>query len=182
MSDLGTVRPDDVALYAEFLDWATGKTNGELLALRMGLPIETCMAFLNIIIEHINIVTPDDNAEQRQTNYLCQALLIGAYFGVRNAPVTSTVPPKGKGYLEVAATDSGEVVVNHPDLKRDERGIAHIVFSVEEARMLAITLNKTADEAEQIGTAKIEAQFTDSCPVVGCRIAGPHVHGETEQS
>ena len=36
---------------------------------------------------------------------------------------------KIEGYLEVGCNDQGEVVVNHPDLKPDENGVGHIVFS-----------------------------------------------------
>jgi len=49
--------------------------------------------------------------------------------------------------LEVGHRD-GEVILNHPDLPRDARGVAHIIFSPEQARELAALLMKQADEAE----------------------------------
>jgi hypothetical protein len=47
-----------------------------------------------------------------------------------------------------------EVVINHPDLKPDENGVGHIVFSPRPARMLANLLVKHAAcaEAEAKGT------------------------------
>lgn len=62
---------------------------------------------------------------------------------------------KIEGFLEVGRTeDTHEVVINHPDLKRDERGVAHIVFSPRQARNLANLLIKHASyaEAEAKGT------------------------------
>ena len=41
------------------------------------------------------------------------------------------------GHLEVGTNDNGEVVINHPDLKPDENGVGHIVFSPDQARNLA---------------------------------------------
>lgn len=52
------------------------------------------------------------------------------------------------GFLEVGCNDSGEVVINHPDLRPDENGVGHIVFSPSQARNLASLLLKNAAEAE----------------------------------
>lgn len=51
------------------------------------------------------------------------------------------------GVLEVGSI-GGEVVVNHPDLKPDENGVGHIVFSPNQARNLAALLLKQAAIAE----------------------------------
>lgn len=42
-----------------------------------------------------------------------------------------------EGFLEVGINDRNEVVINHPDLKPDEHGVGHIVFSVAQARHLS---------------------------------------------
>lgn len=56
---------------------------------------------------------------------------------------------KIEGFLEVGHTeDTFEVVVNHPDLKPDEHGVRHIVFSPAQARNLAILLTQHADAAQ----------------------------------
>lgn len=53
------------------------------------------------------------------------------------------------GFLEVGlSADGKEVVVNHPDLKPDEHGVGHIVFSPSEARNLAMLLLEKADETD----------------------------------
>lgn len=52
-----------------------------------------------------------------------------------------------EGFLEVGTTGDGEVVINHPDLKPDENGVGHIVFSVDEAYRLAHTLQRKAADA-----------------------------------
>ncbi len=54
-----------------------------------------------------------------------------------------------EGFLEVGTNDAGEIVVNHPDLKPDENGVGHIVFSINQARNLAYSLIRKADEAEK---------------------------------
>ncbi len=54
---------------------------------------------------------------------------------------------KIEGFLEVGYND-GEVIVNHPDLKPDENGVGHIVFSPNQARNLADLLCKHATLAE----------------------------------
>jgi hypothetical protein len=51
------------------------------------------------------------------------------------------------GYLEVGLNDQNEIVINHPDLKPDENGVGHIVFSVAQALDLARLLTKHAKEA-----------------------------------
>lgn len=52
------------------------------------------------------------------------------------------------GYLEVGHKD-GEVIINHPDLKPDENGVGHIVFSPNQARNLARLLEEHAACAER---------------------------------
>lgn len=49
------------------------------------------------------------------------------------------------GFLEVGRNDAHEVVVNHPDLKPDENGVGHIVFSPRQARNFANLLIKHAE-------------------------------------
>lgn len=56
---------------------------------------------------------------------------------------------KISGYLEVGRNDSGEIVINHPDLKSDENGVGHIVFSPNQARHFAALLIKHADDADR---------------------------------
>ena len=52
-------------------------------------------------------------------------------------------------YLEVGLTpDEREVVINHPDLQPDSRGIGHIVFSPAQARDLARLLMRKANECK----------------------------------
>ena len=53
------------------------------------------------------------------------------------------------GYLEVGTNGAGEVVINHPALDTDENGHGHIVFSPNQARSLAATLEAKANEAER---------------------------------
>ena len=55
---------------------------------------------------------------------------------------------KVTGVLEVGTNGNGEVVINHPDLKPDKKGVGHIVFSPRQARNLARLLLKQADIAE----------------------------------
>lgn len=51
------------------------------------------------------------------------------------------------GVLEVGiGRDGREVIINHPDLQPDENGVGHIVFSPDQARRLAMTLLRKADE------------------------------------
>lgn len=63
---------------------------------------------------------------------------------------------KVKEFLEVGTNDKGEVVINHPDLKPDDNGIGHIVFSPRQARELGELLLKKAHEAEQEKREKSE--------------------------
>ena len=57
-----------------------------------------------------------------------------------------------KNTLEVGTNGAGEVVVNHPDLQPDEKGVGHIVFSVEQARNLAnLLMSKAADASVERG-------------------------------
>jgi hypothetical protein len=52
-------------------------------------------------------------------------------------------------YLEVGLTpDEREVVINHPDLQPDSRGVGHIVFSPAQARHLAKLLLRKASECK----------------------------------
>ncbi len=62
---------------------------------------------------------------------------------------------KIEGFLEVGIDpDSFEIIVNHPDLKPDENGVGHIVFSVNQARNLAYLLIRKSNEAEEEGKRK----------------------------
>jgi hypothetical protein len=54
-----------------------------------------------------------------------------------------------EGTLEVGTNGSGEVVVNHPDLKPDADGVGHIVFSPKQAQHFAFLLLKNVHEAYQ---------------------------------
>jgi hypothetical protein len=61
------------------------------------------------------------------------------------------------GYLQVGINDDGEVVINHDDLKPDENGVGHIVFSPGQARNLAILLLQHASQIDgKILTVKTE--------------------------
>lgn len=51
------------------------------------------------------------------------------------------------GYLEVGLNERDEIVVNHPDLKPDENGVGHIVFSPDQAQLLSNLLARKASEA-----------------------------------
>lgn len=54
-----------------------------------------------------------------------------------------------KNTLEVGTNGSGEVIVNHPDLRPDENGVGHIIFSPQQARTLAFLLQQKAHSAEE---------------------------------
>lgn len=54
---------------------------------------------------------------------------------------------KVEGFLEVGTNDRDEIVINHPDLKPDENGVGHIVFSVNQAQHLSHLLAVKASEA-----------------------------------
>lgn len=58
------------------------------------------------------------------------------------------MPDKISGHLEVGTDGHGQVIVNHSDIDPDKTGAGHIVFSVNQARGLAMTLLKKASEAE----------------------------------
>jgi len=68
------------------------------------------------------------------------------------------VGDKIKGTLEVGANENGEIVINHPDLKPDANGVGHIVFSPSQARHLAQSLTKHADEIERETRAKADIE------------------------
>lgn len=74
---------------------------------------------------------------------------------------------KIEGFLEVGRNEDHEVVINHPDLKPDESGIRHIVFSPRQARNLANLLIKHATwaEAEKKGINPME--ITGGGPATG---------------
>lgn len=61
-----------------------------------------------------------------------------------------------EGFLGVGLDEKGEVVVNHPDLKPDENGVGHIVFSPDQARNLARLLLKHADQSESEARKRLE--------------------------
>ena len=83
---------------------------------------------------------------------------------------------KIEGFLEVGRNEQGEVVINHPDLKPDENGVGHIVFSVNQARNLARLLEKQAREAELELFQKSEAERIANLPPVDrskrCMLSG----------
>lgn len=54
---------------------------------------------------------------------------------------------KIEGYLEVGLNAQNEIIINHPDLKPDENGVGHIVFSVNQAQRLSHLLAAKASEA-----------------------------------
>ena len=62
---------------------------------------------------------------------------------------------KIEGYLEVGANEQGEVLINHSDLKPDENGVGHIVFSKNQARNLANLLTKHAGSAPSVGIQQL---------------------------
>lgn len=62
------------------------------------------------------------------------------------------------GFLWVGRNDEGEIVIDHPDLKPDENGVGHIVFSPEQARGLALLLHKHAADADRELYDKAEAE------------------------
>lgn len=83
---------------------------------------------------------------------------------------------KVEGFLEVGCNENNEVVINHPDLKPDETGIGHIIFSAAQARNLANTLLKKAADAEDAILAAQEAERLKNMPPVDrtkrCMISG----------
>lgn len=63
------------------------------------------------------------------------------------------------GFLEVGLNDGGEIVINHPDLKPDENGVGHIVFSANQARNLAQLLLKNASQSERDAGERLQAEL-----------------------
>ena len=76
------------------------------------------------------------------------------------------MPDKVEGFLEVGRNEQEEIVVNHPDLKPDENGVGHIVFSVNQARNLAQLLLKHAGDAEHAIVQKAEEERIKNLPPV----------------
>jgi hypothetical protein len=77
-----------------------------------------------------------------------------------------TVTDHLAGFLGVGVDENDEVVINHPDLKPDENGVGHIVFSVSQARNLARILEQKAREAEASQRAKTAAARIAALPPV----------------
>jgi hypothetical protein len=73
---------------------------------------------------------------------------------------------KVAGTLEIGTNGEGEVVVVHSDLKPDENGVGHIVFSVEQAHNFARLLSGKAHEAYEELAAKREAERLKNVPPV----------------
>jgi hypothetical protein len=70
---------------------------------------------------------------------------------------------KQEGSLEVGTNGKGEVVINHPDLSPDEKGVGHIVFSPRQAQRLANLLHKKAVEADR----ELEAGTLSTAGITG---------------
>lgn len=70
--------------------------------------------------------------------------------------MSDTRTDKIEGFLEVGCNENDEVVINHPDLKPDENGVGHIVFSPRQAKGLAKLLIKHATLAEDEQQRKFE--------------------------
>jgi hypothetical protein len=79
------------------------------------------------------------------------------------------------GYLGVGLNEQNEIVINHPDLKPDENGVGHIVFSIRQARHLAQCLLRHAFEAERTrqclacGQQFLARTHTQACCSTACR-------------
>jgi hypothetical protein len=73
---------------------------------------------------------------------------------------------KIEGFLEVGCNEQNEIVVNHPDLKPDENGVGHIVFSVNQARNFARLLVDHADSADREIRRQQEEKRIASLPPV----------------
>jgi hypothetical protein len=58
------------------------------------------------------------------------------------------MPDKVAGHLEVGTNGAGEVVLNHPKMMVDEKGVGYISFSPAQARNLARILEEKAEQAE----------------------------------
>jgi len=78
-------------------------------------------------------------------------LFILSRLGVRTADLGATFPATPSPGTLIVGIDPNtfEVVIDHPDLKPDENGVGHIVFSSEQARNLAQILMKKAAEADE---------------------------------
>lgn len=61
---------------------------------------------------------------------------------------------KVAGYLMIGCNEKGEVVINHPQLEVDADGIGFIVFSTNQARMLATKLLDCANEGDKLRGVK----------------------------
>lgn len=70
------------------------------------------------------------------------------------------------GFLEVGIDAQFQVVVNHPDLKPDENGVGHIVFSPDQARNLAYLMIRKANEAEEEGRRAFWKKKEEEVPPV----------------
>lgn len=70
------------------------------------------------------------------------------------------------GFLEVGCNEQDEIVINHPDLKADDNGVGHIVFSSAQARNLATLLVENAAKAEDAKFRKREAERIAALPPV----------------
>jgi hypothetical protein len=70
------------------------------------------------------------------------------------------------GFLEVGCNEQDEIVINHPDLKPDDNGVGHIVFSPQQARNLAQLLLDNAARAEREIHRKQEEERIKSIPPV----------------
>lgn len=61
----------------------------------------------------------------------------------------NTRTDKVAGHLLVGVNEHCEVVINHGEIRTDKNGVGHIVFSTNQARMLAAALLKQAAAAEE---------------------------------
>lgn len=86
------------------------------------------------------------------------------------------MPDKVEGFLEVGCNEQNEIVINHPDLKPDKNGVGHIVFSINQARNLAVTLLKKVSEAEKAISDAQEKERIKNIPPVDrskrCMVSG----------
>jgi hypothetical protein len=73
---------------------------------------------------------------------------------------------KVEGVLEIGCNEFDEIVINHPQLKTDENGVGHIVFSIGQAYTLAQILNEKIRQAEQSIYMKKEELRIKSIPPV----------------
>lgn len=89
--------------------------------------------------------------------------------------------------LEVGTNGRGEVVINHPDLKPDENGVGHIIFSVEQANNLACLLSTKARDAraeiraiEEIERLKTVPPVDRSCQILASGSPVPEDRSHTK--